>query len=93
MTVTSPSGSQANKVVYVEAWQNGARKADVFLEGRDLTGRTTHTLDLPALAPGSYELRLMLFDGPPAGSYEWGTMRLNTVGRNLTVAVSVTPVT
>ena len=57
VTITSPSGTQGNKVVYVEAWQNNVRKADVFVEGRDLTGTTTQNLSLPALPSGVYELR------------------------------------
>ncbi|MFJ6001102.1 glycoside hydrolase family 6 protein [Arthrobacter sp. NPDC092385] len=91
VAITSPSGTHANKVVYVEAWQNNAKKADVFAEGRDLTGTTAQNLSLPALPAGVYELRLMVFDGPPAGSYTWGTMRFNSVGQNLTVAASAAP--
>ena len=91
VSVTSPSGSQANRVVYVEAWQNDARKADVFLEGRDLTGTTTQNLTLPALPAGVYELRVMVFDGPPAGSYAWGAMRFTSIEQDLTVAAGSVP--
>jgi endoglucanase len=92
VTITSPSGAQGNKVVYVEAWQNNVRKADVFVEGRDLTGTTTQNLSLPALPAGVYELRLMVFDGPPAGSYAWGALRLSSVEQDLTVPAATTPV-
>ncbi|MHA7280901.1 glycoside hydrolase family 6 protein [Arthrobacter sp. MDT2-2] len=91
MTITSPSGTQGNKVVYVEAWQNNVRKADVFVEGRDLTGTTTQNLSLPALPAGVYELRLMVFDGPPAGSYTWGAVLLKSVEQNLTVPAATAP--
>lgn len=85
VSIDSPSGNHANKVVSVEVLQNDVVKGDAFVENRDLTGTTTHDLTLPALPAGTYELRLTVFDGPTGGLQDWGMTRHSSTEQNFTV--------
>lgn len=72
--VTARDQNHAHLIVDVEAWQAGKKVEQAFVARQVLTRNQTAVVPvtLPRLAPGMYQLKAFVFEGPKDGTHEWG---------------------
>ncbi len=66
--------TRGNLLIDIEAWQDGKKINQTFTSGLAISKGSSIETDLtfPTLAPGTYQLKAFIFEGPKDGSYEWG---------------------